>query len=92
VLTKLQAPVTKKSQITSDDTNAKIINSLELDGCPVEDLGLTFHYSPGSFVFGYQMVDLKPGYGEEAVTIHNLEEDYIHRQDPSCGVAWECLL
>ena len=52
MLTKLQAPVTKKSQITSDDTNAKIINSLELDGCPVEDLGLTFQYSPGSSVNG----------------------------------------
>ena len=60
VLTKLQALVTKKSQIMSDealddDTKAEMINSLELDGCPVEDLGLTFQYSPGSSVYGYQV-------------------------------------
>jgi len=83
VLTKLQALVTKKNQIMSDetlddDTKAEMINSIELDGCPVEDLGLTFQYSPGSSVFGYEMVDLKPGCGDEAVTIHNLE-DYIDR-------------
>ena len=60
VLTKLQALVTKKNQIMSDetlddDTKAEMINSIELDGCPVEDLGLTFQYSPGSSVFGYEV-------------------------------------
>ena len=60
VLTKLQALVTKKNQIMSDetlddDTKAETINSIELDGFPVEDLGLTFQYSPGSSVFGYEV-------------------------------------
>jgi len=61
-----------------DDTKAEMINNLDLDGCLVEDLGITFQYSPGSSVFGYEVVDLKPGFGDEAVTIHNLEE-YIER-------------
>merc|ERR1712117_871139 len=83
VLTKLQSLVTKKGQIMSDealddDTKAEMINNLDLDGCLVEDLGITFQYSPGSSVFGYEVVDLKPGFGDEAVTIHNLEE-YIER-------------
>merc|ERR1719347_1773517 len=83
VLTKLQSLVTKKGHIMSDealddDTKAEMINNLDLDGCLVEDLGITFQYSPGSSVFGYEVVDLKPGFGDEAVTIHNLEE-YIER-------------
>ena len=49
VLTKLQGLVTKKSKIMSDealddDTKDEMIKSLELDGCSVEDLGLTFQY------------------------------------------------
>ena len=61
MLTKLQSLVTKKGQIMSDealddDTKAEMINSLDLDGCLVEDLGITFQYSPGSSVFGYEVL------------------------------------
>ena len=61
-----------------DDEKAEQIHGLTLDGCAVEDLCLTFQYSPSSAVYGYQSVELKPGGAEEAVTIHNLEE-YIDR-------------
>ena len=70
MLTKLHALVTKKNQIMSDetlddDTKAETINSIELDGCPVEDLGLTFQYSPGSSVFGYEV-----NYYVKGVVVH----------------------
>ena len=60
VLSKLHALVTKKNQIMSDkilddDTKAEMIKIIELDGCPVKDLGLTFQYSTGSSVFGYEV-------------------------------------
>merc|ERR1719471_559895 len=82
-LSKLQELVNKKNNIMSDeslddDTKAKMINSLEMDGCPVEDLCLSFQYSPSSSVYQYENIELKPGGSDEAVTIHNLEE-YIER-------------
>ena len=61
-----------------DDSKAEMINSLELDDCSVEDLGLTCS------VLGYEMVNMKPGYKGESVTIHNLE-DYITRTLASPG-------
>merc|ERR1712117_103599 len=82
-LSKLQNLVNKKNQIMSDETmdddsKALMINSLQLDGCSVEDLCLTFQYSPTCTAYQYQNVELKPGGSDEIVTIHNLEE-YIDR-------------
>ena len=59
-LGKLQELVNKKSNIMSDeslddDTKAELINSLELDGCCVEDLCLTFQYSPSSAAYEYEV-------------------------------------
>jgi len=82
-LLKLQNLVNKKNNIMlddslDDDSKASLINSLQLDGCSVEDLCLTFQYSPTCAAYQYQNVELKPGGADEIVTIHNLEE-YIDR-------------
>ena len=63
---------------THDDTKAEMIHNLELDDCTLQGLGLTEEYIPSSAVYGYHIVNIKPGSGEEGVTIHSLEE-YIDR-------------
>jgi len=35
-----------RDEAVDDDTKAEVINSLDLDGCLVEDLGITFQCSP----------------------------------------------
>ena len=65
----------------------------QLDGADIEDLAMTMEYSPSSKVipwltnhsrdsllqvYGYQAVELRLGGGEEAVTVHNMEE-YVER-------------
>jgi len=37
-------------------------------------LGMTMEYSPSSRVYGYPSVELRPGGGDESVTVHNVEE------------------
>ena len=59
-LHKLQELVNKKNNIMMDesleeDRKAEMINSLELDGVSVEDLCLTFQFSPSSCVHQYQV-------------------------------------
>jgi len=61
-----------------EDTKAERVNSLKLDGADIEDLAMTMEYSPSSKVYGYDSVELRPGGGEEAVTVHSIEE-YIER-------------
>jgi len=56
---------------------------LTLDGTRIEELGLTFQYSPSSCVYKFESVELKLGGEEEDVTIHNLE-DYIDRTIDWC--------
>ena len=57
-------PRNKKSNFMSDeslddDTKAELVNSLELDGCCVEDLCLTFQYSPSSAAYEYEVTSAK---------------------------------
>jgi len=83
VLGRLQQLALDKQTILADDnldedSKAEKVNSLGLDGVTVEELGMTMQYSPSSSLYQYSVVDLKPGGGEEAVTIHNLEE-YVER-------------
>ena len=59
-LAKLQELANKKINIMADeslddDTKAERINGLEMDGCSVEDLCLTFQYSPSSAVYEYEV-------------------------------------
>jgi len=82
-LAKLQELANRKINIMADeslddDTKAERINGLEMDGCAVEDLCLSFQYSPSSAVYQYENIELKPGGADEVVTIHNVEE-YIDR-------------
>ena len=42
-----------------DDSKAERINGLEMDGCAVEDLCLTFQYSPSSAVYQYEVCFIK---------------------------------
>ena len=63
-LAKLQALVIKKNNIMADeslddDSKAERINGLEMDGCAVEDLCLTFQYSPSSAVYQYEVCSSK---------------------------------
>ena len=44
------------------------INALELDGCPIESLGLDFTLP------GYPQIELRKGGREMAVTPYNLDE------------------
>jgi hypothetical protein len=43
-------------------------------GCAVEDLGLTFVWSPPSTVYGFAEVELRAGGAEEELTLANAEE------------------
>jgi len=83
VLTRLQEVASQKAAILGDDnmdedTKAERVNSLKLDGADIEDLAMTMEYSPSSKVYGYDSVELRPAGGEEAVTVHSIEE-YIER-------------
>ena len=62
-LHKLQDLANKKINIMADetlddDTKAERINGLEMDGCSVEDLCLTFQYSPSSAVYQYEVTQI----------------------------------
>jgi len=88
ILARLQQLSAAKASILSDDTltddaRAEQVNALTLDGTRIEELGLTFQYSPSSCVYKFESVELKLGGEEEDVTIHNLE-DYIDRTIDWC--------
>ena len=60
VLLKMHQLATTKSSILSDDSmteeeKQQEVESLLLDGAKIEDLGLTFQYSPSSGAYGYQV-------------------------------------
>lgn len=72
-LSKLQEVVRKKEAMEKDQTlqlneRAQLIESLELDSCPIADLGLVFELP------GYENIELRKGGSEIAVTIHNLDQ------------------
>jgi E3 ubiquitin-protein ligase HECTD1 len=76
-LVKLQELVNEKQNIFNDEDLTKL--GLDMNGIQVklEDLDLTFQYSPSSRVFGLdQGINLVPNGDNELVTIHNVE-DYL---------------
>lgn len=81
----LQDLVVKKQAITSrldltEDEKMALLDKLTLayedHEVSLEDLCLTFQFSPSSSVFGFHHVDLITNGEHEVVTIHNVE-DYI---------------
>ncbi|XP_015777775.1 PREDICTED: E3 ubiquitin-protein ligase TRIP12-like [Acropora digitifera] len=72
-LRQLQQVVQRKRQLEQDpshtpDSRQLAVESLTLDGMPIEDLGLSFALP------GYPEVELKRGGNDVMVTVHNLEE------------------
>ncbi|XP_034951039.1 E3 ubiquitin-protein ligase TRIP12 isoform X2 [Chelonus insularis] len=72
-LSKLQDVVRRREAIERDQTlrtheRAQLIESLDLDNCPINDLGLVF------VLPGYENIELRKGGSEIAVTIHNLDQ------------------
>lgn len=72
-LSQLQQVVQRKRQLEQDashtpESRQLAVDSLTLDGAPIEDLGLSFALP------GYPEVELKRGGKDIAVTIHDLEE------------------
>ncbi|XP_063973938.1 E3 ubiquitin-protein ligase TRIP12 isoform X1 [Diachasmimorpha longicaudata] len=71
-LNKLQDIVRRKEAIERDQTlraneKAQLIEMLDLDNCPVADLGLVFELP------GYANIELRKGGSEIPVTVHNLD-------------------
>ncbi|XP_068981584.1 E3 ubiquitin-protein ligase TRIP12 [Bombus flavifrons] len=72
-LSRLQEVVRQKETIEKDQTlrpheKAKLIDSLNLDGCSISDLSLVFELP------GYENIELRKGGGEVPVTIYNLDQ------------------
>lgn len=72
-LSRLQEIVRQKETIEKDQTlrpheKAKLIDSLNLDGCSISDLSLVFELP------GYENIELRKGGGEIPVTIYNLDQ------------------
>ncbi|XP_014232904.2 E3 ubiquitin-protein ligase TRIP12 isoform X2 [Trichogramma pretiosum] len=72
-LSKLQEVVKRKEEIDQDSTlkpteRAQLIEVLDLDGCPISDLGLTFQLP------GYENIELRKSGGDMNVNIHNLDQ------------------
>ncbi|KAK0097330.1 hypothetical protein PV326_002415 [Microctonus aethiopoides] len=72
-LCKLQDVVRRKESIERDITlrhneKVQLIEALDLDNCPISDLGLVFELP------GYENIELRKGGSEVAVTIHNLDQ------------------
>ena len=60
VLNKLQQIAAAKATILADDLiseeeKQKQVEELTMDGAQIEELGLTFQYSPSSSVYGYEV-------------------------------------
>ncbi|XP_022105219.1 E3 ubiquitin-protein ligase HECTD1-like [Acanthaster planci] len=94
-LRQLKVLVDRKRQILKDKSKSEEERNNEIQmltleeesklGPPVrlEDLGLTFQFSPSSSVYGYSAYDLKPGGSEELLTLDNAEE-YIELVNDFC--------
>ncbi|XP_043275356.1 E3 ubiquitin-protein ligase TRIP12 isoform X3 [Venturia canescens] len=72
-LNKLQDIVRRKEAIERDQTyrpseKAQLIESLDLDGCSISDLGLVFELP------GYSNIELRKAGSDISVTIHNLDQ------------------
>lgn len=72
-LSKLQEVVRKKEAMEKDQTlrpyeKAQLIEALDLDTCPISELGLVFELP------GYENIELRKGGSEISVTIHNLDQ------------------
>lgn len=72
-LYKLQDVAKRKEIIERDQTlrpseKAQMIESLDLDGCRIVDLGLAFQLP------GYDNIELRKGGSDINVTIHNLDQ------------------
>lgn len=72
-LCKLQDIVRRKEVIEKDQTlrpneKAQTIEALDLDGCRIVDLGLSYQLP------GYDNVELRKGGSDINVTIHNLDQ------------------
>lgn len=72
-LSKLQEVVRRREAIERDNTlrsceKMQLIEALDLDSCPISDLGLIFQLP------GYENIELRKGGSEIAVTIHNLDQ------------------
>ncbi|XP_067205522.1 E3 ubiquitin-protein ligase TRIP12 isoform X2 [Linepithema humile] len=72
-LGKLQEVVRRKEVMEKDQTlrpleKAQLIEVLDLDTCPISDLGLVFELP------GYENIELRKGGSEIPVTIHNLDQ------------------
>eukprot|EP00095_Tigriopus_kingsejongensis_P011031 maker-scaffold109_size355148-snap-gene-1.26 protein:Tk11031 transcript:maker-scaffold109_size355148-snap-gene-1.26-mRNA-1 annotation:"e3 ubiquitin-protein ligase hectd1" len=85
ILKQLQDLVVEKQNIMarlelSEEERQRQLESLTVQfhghEVSLEDLGLSFQYSPSSKIFGFAGVDLVPNGEHENVTIHNME-DYI---------------
>lgn len=77
-LCKLQDVVRQKEGIERDSNlktseKMRMIQSLEMDGCGISDLGLVFQLP------GYDNIELRKGGSDISVTIHNLDQ-YIKVQ------------
>ena len=60
VLNKLQQIAAAKATILADDLTSeeekqKQVEELTMDGAQIDELGLTFQYSPSSSVYGYEV-------------------------------------
>ena len=72
-LSKLQEVVRKKEAMEKDQTlrpheKAQLIEALDLDTCPISELGLVFELP------GYENIELRKGGSEISVTIYNLDQ------------------
>ncbi|KAG5322801.1 TRIPC ligase, partial [Pseudoatta argentina] len=72
-LSKLQEVVRKKEVMEKDQTlrpheKAQLIEALDLDTCPISELGLVFELP------GYENIELRKGGSEISVTIYNLDQ------------------
>ncbi|XP_047369481.1 E3 ubiquitin-protein ligase TRIP12 isoform X3 [Vespa velutina] len=72
-LTKLQEVVRRKEIMEKDQSlrmteRAQRIEALDLDGCPISELGLVFELP------GYENIELRKGGSDIPVTIHNLDQ------------------
>lgn len=63
-----QKDTIEKDQILRPHEKAKLIDSLNLDGCLISDLGLVFELP------GYENIELRKNGGEISVSIYNLDQ------------------
>lgn len=72
-LSKLQDVVRRKETMEKDQTlrpheKTQLIEALDLDNCPISELGLVFELP------GYENIELRKGGSEISVNIHNLDQ------------------